>query len=1067
MVQSVLFENLPYTSKKHTFRNREEVVNSNVLVFKNSRIGIGTQEPEENYRVTISGNTVIRGTLTAEILSFTASNLNHLTIDNLGTQEGINLIQRGYDPYIVFRSNETSIVNIIDGNGNVGIGEAAPLEKLVVRGKIIAEDLLLTSESIYQKPLQVPPIHQTFIVKDRADVEFMVETTGLYAASNDNVEVYLNGYKLAYFSSNLKDYVVSYSNQYEPPKTFFNITLTSVAKANDVIDVTFWPTTLEQVEGTLGGYSTQSIYSYWDRGLDKSVYYNAGNIGIGTYQPRYALDVVGKIKAIDFEGNGARLSNISGTFEEINSKDMVYLIGNIGIGTTFTRGKLDVRGTIYCSNIITVNDDLINFNYITSNVISFYNYDVNSKISLDNYNPGPTIQIRQHGSNNIMEIYQDNNIFLCVGSNGNIGVGHSNISLGKLAVKGDIVPETTLIYDLGTSNLRWRDIYLSGNTIDLNGALIQKDASTGGIKLSTVLGEASDFVSKNIYGERLGIGTNITRNIVDINGSMIVSSNIGIGTTNPIVSLEVWSSNAILLPKGSNLSRPEGVTGYIRYNTETQTFEGFGAGEQWGSLGGVKNVVGDTFITAEYTPGNNDRSLHFYTCNLERLIVNANGNVGIGTTQPLNKLEIVGKAIITDKLGIGTYLPNYSVDISGDINLSGDIRKNGTILGLSGDSLWTSNIDGGIYYTEGNLGIGTHIPMNALDVYGDIYTTGTLTCANLSVIGDFVTMNTVTSNTEQMVITNDGTGPALKVIQSGNNSVAEFYDNESGVVMYIGNLGNVGLGTNTPTQKLDVRGNIYSSDSLSCSNVFADGLIGIGTNTPTQRLDVRGNIYSSGNITCSNVFVDGLMGLGTINPTQKLDVRGNIYSSGTITCSNISIIGDFVTMNTVTSNTEQIVITNDGTGPALKVIQSGNNSVAEFYDSESGIAMYIGNLGNVGIGTTNMTAGKLVVYGGDIYCQEDIVGGSDIRYKTNIRTIENSIEIINSLRGVRYDRVSNNKASFGVIAQEVEKIIPEVIRTDIGDYKGVVYTQIIPILIEAIKKLEERICVLEGDKLSQ
>jgi hypothetical protein len=172
-------------------------------------------------------------------------------------------------------------------------------------------------------------------------------------------------------------------------------------------------------------------------------------------------------------------------------------------------------------------------------------------------------------------------------------------------------------------------------------------------------------------------------------------------------------------------------------------------------------------------------------------------------------------------------------------------------------------------------------------------------------------------------------------------------------------------------------------------------------------------------------------------------------------------------MNTVTSNTEQIVITNDGTGPALKVIQSGNNSVAEFYDKESGIAMYIGNLGNVGIGTTNMTAGKLVVYGGDIYCQEDIVGGSDIRYKTNIQPIENSIEIINSLRGVRYNRVSNNKASFGVIAQEVEKIIPEVIRTDIGDYKGVVYTQIIPILIEAIKKLEERICVLESDKLTQ
>ena len=218
MVQSVLFENLPYTSKKHTFRNREEIVNSNVLVFKNSRIGIGTQEPEENYRVTISGNTVIRGTLTAEILSYTSSNLNHLTIDNLGTQEGINLIQRGYDPFITFRSNEYGIVDIIDGKGNVGIGTSIAYESLVVQGKVVAKDLLLTGESIYQKPLQVPPIHQTFIVQDRAVLDFLVETDGIYAASNEDVEVYLNGYKLAYYNSNLKDYVVSYSNEYNPKK---------------------------------------------------------------------------------------------------------------------------------------------------------------------------------------------------------------------------------------------------------------------------------------------------------------------------------------------------------------------------------------------------------------------------------------------------------------------------------------------------------------------------------------------------------------------------------------------------------------------------------------------------------------------------------------------------------------------------------------------------------------------------------------------------------------------------------------------------------------------------------
>jgi len=144
MAQSVLFDTLPYTSRKHVFRNREETANSNVLVFKNSRIGIGTQEPEENYRVTITGNTVVRGTLTADILSFTASNQNHITIDNLGTREGLNIIQRGFDPFITFRSNESEIVNIIDGNGNLGIGTSIAYQPLIVNGKMVVEDILLT-----------------------------------------------------------------------------------------------------------------------------------------------------------------------------------------------------------------------------------------------------------------------------------------------------------------------------------------------------------------------------------------------------------------------------------------------------------------------------------------------------------------------------------------------------------------------------------------------------------------------------------------------------------------------------------------------------------------------------------------------------------------------------------------------------------------------------------------------------------------------------------------------------------------------------------------------------------
>ena len=861
MVQSVLFENLPYTSKKHTFRNREEVVNSNVLVFKNSRIGIGTQEPEENYRVTISGNTVIRGTLTAEILSFTASNLNHLTIDNLGTQEGINLIQRGYDPYIVFRSNKTSIVNIIDGNGNVGIGEAAPLEKLVVRGKIIAEDLLLTSESIYQKPLQVPPIHQTFIVKDRADVEFMVETTGLYAASNENAEVYLNGYKLAYFSSNLKDYVVSYSNQYEPPKTFFNITLTSVAKANDVIDVTFWPTTLDQVEGTLGGYSTQSIYSYWDRGFDKSVYYNAGNIGIGTYQPRSLLDVNGRIVAKEYYGSGAGLSNVPGAFEKINNRDSVYMIGNIGIGTNTPMQKLDIDGSIYatgsviCSNIysfgtlnvlttissntnrmviqnansstaltvlqtgldfpvaefnkgsndtvlfisqkgnvgigtnnpfktLDIRGDLyVSGNVNCSNISSFGQYTVittvvnqTEQLVVDNAGSATALSVTQSGYNKVAEFFRSNISLVQIAYDGNVGIGTniptqqldvrgtigcSNLSLSgdqctikttqtstllldspNVLIAGNFIPTACNVYDLGSSNFRFKDLYLSGNTIDLGGTKLSRDDNTGGIKMTSSQGENNsiDLEVNNLYSKASGY----------------ISSNVGIGTTSVTLSLEIWSSNAILLPRGNTIDRPNPSTkGSLRYNTDLNTFEGYTS--SWVPIPG-------------FTPWVSNGSDIYYT----------NGNIGIGKINPTSVLDVNGTIKATQIIG--------TIDVSSLV---------GTLSTSNGGTGFNTYAVGDLLYASG---------ATTLSKLADVTTGNSLISGGIGVapLWDKIGLNTHVSGT--LLASNGGTGVVSYNIgdllyASGTTTLSKLADVTTGNVLLSGGInvaptwGKVGLTT--------------------------------------------------------------------------------------------------------------------------------------------------------------------------------------------------------------------------------------------------------------------------------
>jgi hypothetical protein len=118
------------------------------------------------------------------------------------------------------------------------------------------------------------------------------------------------------------------------------------------------------------------------------------------------------------------------------------------------------------------------------------------------------------------------------------------------------------------------------------------------------------------------------------------------------------------------------------------------------------------------------------------------------------------------------------------------------------------------------------------------------------------------------------------------------------------------------------------------------------------------------------------------------------------------------------------------------------------------------NGGDVGIGQTS-PAYKLDVTG-TIRATGDVIAFSDRRVKENIKTIDNALEKVINLRGVEFNKIGENKKSIGVIAQEVEKILPEVISTDKRDMKSVAYGNIVGVLIEAIKELSDKIKVLEN-----
>ena len=96
---------------------------------------------------------------------------------------------------------------------------------------------------------------------------------------------------------------------------------------------------------------------------------------------------------------------------------------------------------------------------------------------------------------------------------------------------------------------------------------------------------------------------------------------------------------------------------------------------------------------------------------------------------------------------------------------------------------------------------------------------------------------------------------------------------------------------------------------------------------------------------------------------------------------------------------------------------------------------------------------------GDLTATGSLAENSDERLKSDIKTVDNALDKINALRGVTY--IKNGKRGLGVIAQEVEKVLPEVV-IDGAEYKSVAYGNIVSVLIEAVKEQDLKIERLEG-----
>jgi TfoX/Sxy family transcriptional regulator of competence genes len=154
---------------------------------------------------------------------------------------------------------------------------------------------------------------------------------------------------------------------------------------------------------------------------------------------------------------------------------------------------------------------------------------------------------------------------------------------------------------------------------------------------------------------------------------------------------------------------------------------------------------------------------------------------------------------------------------------------------------------------------------------------------------------------------------------------------------------------------------------------------------------------------------------------------------------------------------------------ALAIIEMSSSGVITFATAGSGSInaaasptekMRLSNDGNLLVGTT-VNNGERIYVSGNIRATGTITANSDIRIKSNITKIENALEKVGQISGYTYNTNYDDKRHGGVIAQEIDKVFPEIVNTGNDGLMGVEYGNISALLIEAIKEQNTKIKNLE------
>jgi hypothetical protein len=651
---------------------------------------------------------------------------------------------------------------------------------------------------------------------------------------------------------------------------------------------------------------------------------NLANIGIGTFSPEAALDIVGNVGI----GTGINSPYVTTT----PPSGGMIIQGNVGIGSLTPGQILDVNGTARMTGFTLTGNGAASGNVMVSNGIGVGTWM--STLTL----PIATVTAETPGD---VTYYSTPTGF--AGGTGfqtngtNVGIGTSNFTNASLQVVGNI----------GIGTVKNGDNFI--NTLPPDGGMIVEGnvgigtwvpnfplsvtapASAGDETIAEFSADISAGSSAHLYinntagasnmsGElnfasngsnKWGIGNDWFGNggenffINDFVANAVrmfinPSGNVGIGSLAPGQLLDVQGTVRTI---GLTMSGQTPISGYVLTSQDSS------GDATWSSPGAVGGWTVSGNNVYETSGGNVGIGTTLLTT---AALTVMNGNVGIGTWIPKEALDVEGTfsiAFFNGNVGIGTYgsigaSPGSGLNIlQGNANTNvGDNFENTNSTGYEGINLYdnTGTLAASFQYgnataTVPSLIIGNreagnmNIAMGAAATTRDIFTNG----GNLGI----------------------GTQTSNQLDVNGGVSIGTAYNAYTQTTAPAGGLivsGNVGIGSLAPGQAMDVQGTIRAlgenvNGSVGIGTYFGnsalavmDGDVGIGTWNPSAALSIKniGLPYfhvtntSSGDI--FNITNAGNVGIGSTAPGQLLDVQGTVRDLGELVNGNVGIGTSFV-----------------------------------------------------------------------------------------------------------------------------------------------------------------------------